>query len=65
MPRKEHHVVPNPNDEWDMKRKGAERASAHTTTKQEAIDKGRTMRKNQETESVTHDLKTTITYVRM
>lgn len=28
-----HHVVPSPNGDWDVKRGGAERASAHTDNK--------------------------------
>jgi hypothetical protein len=56
MPRKEHHVVPNPNGGWDVIRDGAKRASIHTETKQEAIDKGRQISRNQKTELITHGL---------
>ena len=52
MPRKEHHIVPNENGGWDVKRNGADRASVHTDTKQEAIDKGRVISRNQATELV-------------
>jgi hypothetical protein len=38
MPRKSHHVVPNPNGGWNIKKGGADRVSAHTETKAEAID---------------------------
>jgi uncharacterized protein YdaT len=55
MPRKEHHVVPNPNGGWDVKRNGADRASIHTNTKQEAIDQGRTISRNQGTEFIVHN----------
>lgn len=55
MSRKEHHVVPNPKGGWDVKRDGAEKASVHTNTKQEAIDKGRVISRNQETEFIIHN----------
>lgn len=55
MSRKEHHVVPNPNGGWDVKRNGAGRASAHTDTKQEAIDRGRVISRNQDTEFIVHN----------
>lgn len=55
MGRKSHHVVPNPNGGWDVKRGGAERASAHTETKAEAVDLGRAISRNQYTEFVIHD----------
>lgn len=55
MSRKEHHVVPNPNGGWDVKRNGADRASVHTDTKQEAIDRGRIISRNQDTEFIVHN----------
>lgn len=55
MTRKEHHVVPNPNGGWDVKRNGAERASVHTDTKQEAVDRGREISRNQSTELIVHN----------
>ncbi|MDY2608634.1 MAG: DUF2188 domain-containing protein [Clostridia bacterium] len=55
MPREEHHIVPNENGGWDVKRNGADRASVHTDTKQEAIDKGRAISRNQATELVIHN----------
>lgn len=55
-PREEHHVVPNPNGGWDVRRNGAERASIHTDTKQEAIDLGRVISQNQGTEFIIHNL---------
>lgn len=51
---KQHHVVPNPNGGWDVKKTGAERASVHTSTKQEAVDKGREISRNQGSEFVIH-----------
>jgi len=55
MPRKDHHVVSNAKGGWDVKRDNAERASVHTATKQEAIDRGRVMSRNQKTEFVVHN----------
>ena len=55
MPRKEHHVVPNSKGGWDVKRNGGERASVHTETKQDAINKARVISKNQRTELVVHN----------
>lgn len=55
MPREEHHIVPNKNGGWDVKRNGADRASVHTDTKQEAIDRGRAISRNQATELVIHN----------
>lgn len=55
MQRKEHHVVPNPDGGWDVKRNGAERASAHADTKDQAIQIGRAISQNQGTELVIHN----------
>ena len=54
MPRAEHHLVPNPDGGWDVKRNGAERASAHAETKTEAEKLGREISRNQGTEFVIH-----------
>jgi hypothetical protein len=51
-----HHVVPNPNGGWDLKRGGAERASGHFSTKQEAVNAGREVSTNQKTELKIHNL---------
>jgi len=50
-----HHVVPNPNGGWDVRRGGAERASANFDTKREAIDRGREMSRNAGTEFKIHN----------
>lgn len=55
MSKDQHHVVPNPAGGWDVKRSGGERASVHAETKQEAIDKGREISRNQQTELVIHN----------
>lgn len=49
-----HHVVPNPDGGWDVKRSGSERASRHFDTKAEAVDAGREISRNQRTEFVIH-----------
>lgn len=54
MKRKEHHIVPNPNGGWDIKRENATRSSGHFDTKSEAIDKGRIISRNQGTEFIIH-----------
>jgi Uncharacterized protein conserved in bacteria (DUF2188) len=52
---KSHHVVPNPDGGWDVKRGGAERASGNFDTKREAVDRGREISRNQETELRIHN----------
>jgi len=49
-----HHVVPNANGGWDVKKGGAVRASGHFDRKQAAVDAGRIISRNQETEFVIH-----------
>jgi hypothetical protein len=49
-----HHVVPNPDGGWDVKRGGGEKASHHTDTKADAERIAREISKNQETELVIH-----------
>ena len=50
-----HHVVPNPKGGWDVKRGGAARASSHHDIKQDAIDRGREISRNQNTELRIHN----------
>jgi len=57
MPRKEHHLVPNPDGGWDVKRNGADRASVHADTKADAEKAGREISRNQGTEFVIHSKK--------
>lgn len=52
---KTHHVVPNPKGGWDVKRGGADRASGHFDKKQDAIDAGREISRNQGTELKIHN----------
>jgi len=55
MARKTHHVVPNPDGGWDVKRGGAERASGHFDRKTDAIDRGREISRNQYSELIIHN----------
>jgi uncharacterized protein YdaT len=54
MSKNSHHVVPNSDGGWDVKKAGASRSSAHTGNKQEAIDKARQISQNQRTELFIH-----------
>jgi uncharacterized protein YdaT len=49
-----HHVVHNPNGGWDVKRSDASRSSGHFDTKQDAVNAGREISRNQGTEFVIH-----------
>ena len=51
---KSHHVVPNPDGGWDVKKGGSSRASGHYDTKKDAVDQGRQISKNQGTEFYIH-----------
>lgn len=51
-----HHVVPNGNGGWDIKRGGGQKSIKHTKTKQEAIDIAREISRNQGTELRIHNL---------
>ncbi|MFA6348676.1 MAG: DUF2188 domain-containing protein [Candidatus Paceibacterota bacterium] len=56
MSLKSHHVVPNSDrGGWDVKRNGADRASVHTETKQDAVDQAREISQNQGTELIVHN----------
>lgn len=55
MPRDEHHIVPNKNGGWDVKRNNTNRASVHTDTKKEAVDRCRVISRNQKTEMIIHN----------
>ena len=47
-------MVPNPGGGWDVKRGGAQRASKHQDRKQDAVDSGRQISRNQNTEFFIH-----------
>ena len=52
-----HHVTYDKGEgDWKVIRGGAERASGHFDTKQQAIDAGREISRNQETELKIHNM---------
>lgn len=53
---KTHHVVPNRDGGWDVKRGGADRSSKHFDNKSDAVDWGRDVSRNQQTEFRIHNL---------
>ena len=55
MSRKTHHIVPNPNGGWDVRKGGSERASYHADNKTDAINTGRIISQNQKTEFIIHN----------
>jgi len=55
MPRKTHHVVPDPDGGWNVKKGGNQRASKHFDTKKDAEGWGRNVSRNQKTEFVIHN----------
>lgn len=58
MPEKNRHVVPNSDGGWDIKKPGAERASAHERTQAEAEKRAKEIVRNEGGgEVVIHDRK--------
>lgn len=51
---KTHHVVHNPNGGWDIKTGGGQRSIKHFDTKQPAVDHGRGISQNQNSEFFIH-----------
>ena len=54
MAKKTHHIVPDPDGGWNVKRGGATRASKHFDKKQDAINWGRQISRKQDSEFVVH-----------
>ena len=54
MARKTHHIVPNPDSGWDIKKGGGERSIKHFNKKQDTADFGRNVSKNQGSEFIIH-----------
>ncbi|MCD9530531.1 DUF2188 domain-containing protein [Photobacterium carnosum] len=52
---KSTHVVSNSDGGWDIKQSEGQRSSGHFETKQEAVDRARTISLNQESELVIHN----------
>jgi len=54
MPKNTHHVVRDPKGGWSVVRGGADRASKHFESKDDAIHWGQAVSRNQRTELVVH-----------
>ena len=54
MAKRSHHVVPNPNGGWDIKKGGGQRSVKHFDNKEDAVDKAREISKHQKSELVIH-----------
>ncbi|WP_414049210.1 DUF2188 domain-containing protein [Macrococcus animalis] len=54
MTSKNQHVVLNPNGGWDVKGEGNTNATSHHDTQAKAIEAGKTIAKNQQSELVVH-----------
>lgn len=52
--RKTHHVVPNSNGGWNVKKGGAKRSSGHFKTKKDAEQSARKISQNQGSELLIH-----------
>ena len=50
-----HHVVPNAGGGWDIRRGGADRASAHFDRKSDAVERAREISSNARTELKIHN----------
>ena len=56
MAKQRRHVVPNPDGGWDVKKRGAERASSHHETQRKAEQRAKEILKNAGGgEAVIHD----------
>jgi uncharacterized protein YdaT len=51
----QHHVLPNKNGGWDIKKGNSERASGHFNTKQEALARAREISINAKSELIVHN----------
>ncbi|MCD4786316.1 MAG: DUF2188 domain-containing protein [Candidatus Eremiobacteraeota bacterium] len=54
MAKKSHHVVPDSDGGWNVKKGGSKRASGHYDRKRDAENAGREISRNQGTEFVVH-----------
>lgn len=62
MARKTHHVVPNQEGGWDIKKGGGHHSSGHYDRKQDAVDRAREISQNQSSELVVHNRDGKIAY---
>lgn len=53
--RDSHHVTPDPEGGWNIKRGGSKRHSGHFDNKRDAVDRAREVSRNQNTELVIHN----------
>lgn len=53
MAKKDYHVVPS-GDQWSVKREGSKRASSVHDTQREALEAGKKLAQNNQTELVVH-----------
>jgi hypothetical protein len=51
---KNQHVVPDKDGGWNVKGEGNSKSTAHTDTKQEAIDIAKQIAQNQQSELIIH-----------
>lgn len=56
MARNSHHIVPDSQGGWNIKRGGSDCTIRHFARKKEAVDAGRIISRNQKTELVIHGL---------
>ena len=54
MQKKSNHVVPSKSEGWSVKKSGSTRASKNFDTKNEAIQYGRQLSRNEHTELYIH-----------
>jgi hypothetical protein len=54
MPRKTHHVVPNPEGGWKVKKGGGTKSSGNFDRKEDAVEYAKGVAKNQRSELVIH-----------
>ncbi|WP_352339053.1 DUF2188 domain-containing protein [Psychrobacter sp. 16-MNA-CIBAN-0192] len=55
MTKESHHVVPNKDGGWDVKRGGGERSIKHHELKADAVGHARDISRNQKSELVIHN----------
>ena len=56
MPRKTHHIVPSSEGGWDLKKGGGQRSIKHFDIKSDAVDFGRQVSINQQSEFIIHGM---------
>lgn len=54
MSRKTHHVVPNSQGGWDVKKGGGSKSLKHFDKKNDAVNFGRIVSSNQKSEFIVH-----------